>query len=1045
MKKFSGVLIFLLALILFGVTLSPGPFPGESAAAIAQYAGVDPFAPIMHPLYTAMARVAAMLPAAGLAFRLNAINAALGALSLWIVYVLASRVAHERTQEEALLEFNEGFARGVSGWAAVAILGLTIPFWVISTRAHTAALDVFIILLAVLFLSEFRRTQKFFWLALGSFVWGLGTTETATCIVLAPLFGVIAIYSLWRAEKLNAGRVFSLIGCGLLGLTPYLLHAAWYMSSPAYEWREFHSYWEVLHQMLYVQYVMIIGGMPRHGWLTVWIMTFVPWLVVFASRIPGRSNRSRAARIGSYLLNLVLTAILVAIIYDARISPWALTRDRPLLITPYLFVALWGGYLAGYWYAVLAGRDRHVRSAPSTLKRLAGVIYVPLMAALLLAPAVLNWPVANGRGGQLTSRVADIVLDSMEGRKWLVSNGILDAQIRIRSYERGLNVNMISSASSGPANAYTRYLATLFDDLRLKGLALIGPGPLTHELISRNTNVTSELAILANADLWYAGGYEPLPDRVLFLGVHPGRPVDIPKLLARQAPVWDLMTLAAHKPGRAKNLSAPWDGWILMHMSRVVNNLGVFLEDRGETNEAFACYIRSRTFDTNNISALVNAHSLAKRADRPEAPALEQQLVVLSKKLQGSMRMAMALSYNYGYIRNAELYAARGMAWAMTGKPNLAAGDIKRALVMSGQDDASGDLAMASLYFAQEMGEESSQAYLAALQKDPNNTQALFGLLHLAMSRGDIEGARSYLDRLADLKVASSALKMERAGLETLTGNRKEAIALLNQVVQQDPGQTRAWAALAMLAAEASDKDLLNRAMEKLRTTRALSPGVRLAMVRVAMAQGDRDAARKQLDDLIRVDPGNVKALETLLRLDVYQGRRDAAEQHIDQLLTVAPRNALANYILGTLQVYRDQYALAETSFRVSMEASRSPEVLNDMAWLLARRGAMDESLKLVRESLKLEDRNPAAWDTYGNIMLEKGDVAEAERAIQKALSLTPNQAPLLLSMAKVYEKKGMLDESQRLVNDLLARPSVLNRESFDELRALSERLRNAR
>ena len=182
--------------------------------------------------------------------------------------------------------------------------------------------------------------------------------------------------------------------------------------------------------------------------------------------------------------------------------------------------------------------------------------------------------------------------------------------------------------------------------------------------------------------------------------------------------------------------------------------------------------------------------------------------------------------------------------------------------------------------------------------------------------------------------------------------------------------------------------------------------------------------------------------MEQLLKLDLQGGTRDAMEEHVQHLLEVDPRNPLGNLVLGYLQSFRKEFSLAEASFRTSLESWRDPIVLNELAWLLATRGEYVESLALIKESLAASDKIGSAWDTLGFIYLKTDVLDEAEKALQKAMELKPDNAEVILHMATLLEKKGMNKEALRLAEGLLTRPSELSSESYDEVRGLVKRLR---
>lgn len=1046
MKRFVGPFIFLFCLTVYLLTLSPGAYPGESSRTIVQYSGLDPFPALAHPVYSLAAQVLAAIPLGALEVRLNVFNAICAALCAWLVYLIGSRIPHDRTFEEVMARFSAPFVQTFSGVVSALLFAFAIPIWIVATRAHTASLDLLLLLSSFYMLIMFGNTGKFGWACAASVVWGLGITEFATCIILAPLFGAAAIYYLWRAGQLRVSTVMALAGCGLGGLTIYLVYAAWYCTTPAYEWRMFKGYGDVLKYILLGQYHMITGGLPKHGWLTVWIVTFVPWLIVFAFRLPGSKSGTRGAWLGSYMLNGVLSVIALLILFNGRLSPWTMTGGRPLLVTPYVFFAMWAGYLAGYWYIAVGHENRRDQEWAKAARRGFRFVFLPLVLIAVLVGAIRNVREADGRSGRLVSRFGDEVIKSLEGRTWLVSNGILDDQLVLAARRQGVDLHVLNAVPFGSANAYTRYLATLFDEPRLKSMARIGLAPLMGELMATREDTPDLFAALAQSDMWYSGGFVPVPNKTLFLGVRADDPKPDPSQeLAKHEAFWKNYGEPLRKLAKNDDVTpaAPWNRWIVSHISRVANNFGVYLEETGRSDDAFVAYREALLLETNNISALMNMHALAKREERPDFQRLDDELNKYLKSMQATGRRMWSVSQVYGYIRSAEFYASRGWAWAMSGKPNLAASDMKYATELSGKQDSL-QLSLGRMYFTQDMPEESGAAYLSVLKKDPDDQNALLGMLMVSMRKNDLDAARGYVSRLEDLKAPPLILEMHKATIEALSGNYAEAKDLLAHVVQDQPDHVQAWAALASVALELDDKATLDAALEKLRVMRVLPSSIRLTIAHIALVRNDRPSARHQLNELLRFQPGHVQALEMILRLDIYDRKRDLAEQHVQQLVSADRKNAFGNFFLGILQASHGDDALAEASFRVSLSQQRTTETLNELSWLLAKRGSYDEARTLVKESLAMVSENGSAWDTLGYIHLNTGNIEEAERAFQEALRLKPGDPEVVLHMALVMEKKGMNQESLRLADSLLSRPAEMDKETYDEVREIAKRLRGS-
>jgi Flp pilus assembly protein TadD len=168
--------------------------------------------------------------------------------------------------------------------------------------------------------------------------------------------------------------------------------------------------------------------------------------------------------------------------------------------------------------------------------------------------------------------------------------------------------------------------------------------------------------------------------------------------------------------------------------------------------------------------------------------------------------------------------------------------------------------------------------------------------------------------------------------------------------------------------------------------------------------------------------------------------------EHARALLRIDPDHAFANYMMGSLLAQQGESALAEDSYRRSLEKDRDPPVLSVLALLLQKRGDYPEAERLVREAIAANSRMPRAWDTLGVILVKSGSsttnrLAEAERAFETALSLAPSGPFICLHMADLQVKMGKKERARELVGKVLPRRSALPAEEQKELDRLVESL----
>jgi Tfp pilus assembly protein PilF len=138
------------------------------------------------------------------------------------------------------------------------------------------------------------------------------------------------------------------------------------------------------------------------------------------------------------------------------------------------------------------------------------------------------------------------------------------------------------------------------------------------------------------------------------------------------------------------------------------------------------------------------------------------------------------------------------------------------------------------------------------------------------------------------------------------------------------------------------------------------------------------------------------------------------------------------------MQLDRKEYAKAENSLRKSLERRKDPMVMNDLAWTLQEKGELDEAEALVREALKANEKVGTVWDTLGMILFKRGKLPEAGEALQKSLSLSPDNPAVQLHLAQWHEKKGDMKKAAELAGNLLAHPIGLSQADQELLRRIS-------
>ena len=419
----------LVALAAYWATLSPAPFPLASARLIVEHAGLGDTTPTASPLWTLLVRLVALLPWGTLAGRLNLLSALCGALGVWLFGRVLRRAVWLAIEVN---DSNRAVASRAATWAGLTgalFLAFCPPYWFVANRAHPASFHLVLLLVAanglVGLLEKFSLRRA---LALALF-YGLGVAEFATFILFGPLVLAALLFGLWREGRLKAGPLLALAGAGVLGLSLYLWTALAFRATPDFVIKGAPPLWRVVVALWRDQYHLIAKSLPRVGWLIVLLVGVVPWLAVL---LVGRRALNEERDWGFYILHALLSAVVVAVLFNVRFAPWALLGPYLLLVTPYALLAACYGYLVAYWFLLpeVWWRDAE-EPARLRLRRWTGPVLAGVALGLTAAAAVRNRQWTDASGALAVHRYARAVVEHLSGRTWLVTDGALDDNVRL--------------------------------------------------------------------------------------------------------------------------------------------------------------------------------------------------------------------------------------------------------------------------------------------------------------------------------------------------------------------------------------------------------------------------------------------------------------------------------------------------------------------------------------------------------------------------------------------------------------------------------------
>ena len=1039
-----GGVLCLVALIVYLVTLSAGAYPGASAGLIVESLDMFPKVLPSHPLWNSLAWFCSCIPWGGIASKLNLLSALCGAGAVWLLYGVVRIAVQKAIEPFSPNWYRSPFACRLAGVSSALFLAFCVPFWMVSTRAHTAAFNALILLVVVRLFIHWLGTRRPWMTFLVMFLCAVVCVEFATALLLLPVLCIVMPVVLRQKDELRAGVVAGLLVSLIAGLSLHLASAWVFYGSEGYILRGYTGYIHILRQIAKLQYTLLAHGLPREGWLIILFITVVPWLTAL---VVGRRALNVELDWSYYLLHVIMTALVLLVLLNVKIAPWPMLEAQAemsmskLMVTPYLISASLFGYLLAYWFLLPASwweRGEH-RVILWLRKWLGTILIIPPLAAVVVMP-FLNAGPANGKQARFVNDYAEATIESLAGREWLVTDGSIDSHLQIAAWDRDMDLNILSLPASRN-ELYMRYVASKFEEVRIRNLAQVGMVSMLHGWIASDSAIGEKLAIQASPDIWIGEGYVPVPNMLVFLGVTDIEDLDTARLMTDHEVFWDRLVPAISNARVRSDTSEALRSHMIRHMGFVANNLGVLMEDRGAGEEAFKAYEASREIDPDNISALLNQFAMVNTGMMPDrAEAVRRDVKGLVENLKARYRI-WSLSRYYGYVRLPQAFADLGWKWAYSGQPGLAVAGIKRAMGLL-PEEGRGRMrsSLANLHLLDGNAAASEDLYAEMLKEDPENLDALFGMSRVSLLQSRPKDSLEYLRKARNRGAKRSRVALELAGVLAASGNTARARVILEELIELEPRSVRAWALLTTVFVQERDEKSLAECVEKMKQAKIGRSGVRvMAEGHLALMRNEPSKARSHFERILAMDPNQVHALEMMLRLDLQQGRSEDAEAHVKRLLSLDSGNALANSIKGSIQYSRGNLLLAEDSLRKALETVRAPESLNDLAWILQEREMYEEAEQLAREALEVKKQFPGAWDTLGVILTKTGRTSEAEEALKKSQSLLGDNPIVHLHLAQLYKKTGNTAELDRMLELLAGDAAGLSREQLRLLEKLRE------
>lgn len=301
------------------------------------------------------------------------------------------------------------------------------------------------------------------------------------------------------------------------------------------------------------------------------------------------------------------------------------------------------------------------------------------------------------------------------------------------------------------------------------------------------------------------------------------------------------------------------------------------------------------------------------------------------------------------------------------------------------------------------------------IQQEPQNAQAHLLLASAHQAQRDLDSAVKVYQRMMELIPGNPQAPLFM-GLVRAQQNRKtEARQAFEKAIKIDPEYLPALEQLVHL--DIADKQF-DAALQRVRKRVAEKPpsaGLQLLLAKILVAQRNLNEAEGVLLKAIELEP-NTRAAYLLLA-DVYfkANKHPQALENLQRVLANNPKDVVAlMQIAGIHTVTRDFNAARDAYERLLAANPNFAPALNNVAYLYSEHlKDLNKAYERARRARDLLPNDPAAADTLGWILYQRGDYPSALSLLKESADRLPTEAEVIFHLGVTHYMLGEEDSAR--------------------------------
>jgi tetratricopeptide (TPR) repeat protein len=432
--------------------------------------------------------------------------------------------------------------------------------------------------------------------------------------------------------------------------------------------------------------------------------------------------------------------------------------------------------------------------------------------------------------------------------------------------------------------------------------------------------------------------------------------------------------------------------------------------------------------------------SLLVLSGKPDdaAPLLARELAKVPAENRGTAILALQVLLSRGPNRVGGLHVLQDLLKNDLERPEAQLAIGRQQLVADDQPGAraslekalklKSDYLPAALALSQ-IGPEERNESIASFEKyvaqNPKAQDARLALAQLYLASDRLNDAQKQFEimRASNPKdltplMALGLIKIEQKKYDDAQKYLLQYAQLAEKTPGTDPGQ--AYMYLAQLSLEQKDNAAASQWLDKIAPTSQQYALAQITLAQLLAKQGKTDDARKLLAGLQSSDPHDQALIARTDAAILFDAKRyPEAEARLQQAFQAFPDDPDIAYDYAMATEKNGHYDVMEATLRkLMLSQPDNPQAYNALGYSLAERNQrLPEANKLIEKALTLAPNDAFIMDSLGWIKYRMGDTADAEKVLRKAYKLQPN-AEIGAHLGEVLWKGGEQDQARAAWRD---------------------------